>query len=100
MLSVGTIRLKIGSVLAERVRQGEVGGCTALGNSAWRVLQLPVEKPWSALGGPFFCFLAQAGVDNTCRDSISGILGSFWSGGAFSGWRALTVECSLVSGCS
>ena len=39
--------LKIRSVLAERVGQGEVGGSTALPNSAcWR-LQLPVEKPWS-----------------------------------------------------
>ena len=51
--------LKIGSVLAERV--GEVGGCTALADSAW---QLPVEKPWSMLGGPFVCLLAQTGVEN------------------------------------
>ena len=36
---------KIGSVLAERVGQGEVGGCTPLTDSAWRPLQLPVEKP-------------------------------------------------------
>ena len=27
--------LKIGSVLAERVGQGEVGGCTTLADSAW-----------------------------------------------------------------
>ena len=26
-------------------------------------------------------------------------LGSFQSGGALSGWRALTIECSLMSGC-
>ena len=56
--------LKIGSALAERVGQGEVGGCTALGDSAWRRLQLPVEEPWSMLGGPFVCFLAQTGVEN------------------------------------
>ena len=37
--------LMIGSALAERVGQGEVGGCTALADSAWRRLQLPVEKP-------------------------------------------------------
>ena len=30
--------LKISSALAERVGQGEVGGCTALANSAWRLL--------------------------------------------------------------
>ena len=41
-LSVGTIRC----VLAERVGQGEEGGCTTLANSAWRLLQLAIEKPW------------------------------------------------------
>ena len=55
--------LKIGSALAERVGQGEVGGCTALADSAWRWLQLPVEKPWSMPGGPFVWFLAQTGVE-------------------------------------
>ena len=72
--------LKIGSVLAEKVGQWEVGGCTALPDSAWRQLQLPVEKPWSMAGGPFVCFLAQTGLEtplSPCRDSISGILGSF-----------------------
>ena len=34
-----------------------------------------------------------------CRGSISDILGSFQSGGALSCWRALTIECSLMSGC-
>ena len=56
--------LKIGSALVERVGQGEVGGCTTLADSAWRLLQLAVEKPWSAPGGPFVCFLAQTGVEN------------------------------------
>ena len=56
--------LKIGSALAERVRQGEVGGCTALANSAWQLLQLAIEWAWSALDGPFFCFLVQTGVEN------------------------------------
>ena len=36
--------LKIGSALAERVGQGEVGGSTVLLGSAWWRLQLPVEK--------------------------------------------------------
>ena len=35
-----------------------------LGDSAWRLLQLAVEKPWSAPGGPFICFRAQMGVEN------------------------------------
>ena len=34
--------LKIGSALAERVGQGEVGGYTPLADSAWWRLQLPV----------------------------------------------------------
>ena len=49
--------LKIGLALAERVGQGEVGGRTALADSAWWRLQLPVEKLWLP-GGPFVCFLA------------------------------------------
>ena len=58
--------LKIGSTLATRewVRQGEVGGCTALADSAWRLLQLAVEKPWLMPGRPFVCLLAQTGVEN------------------------------------
>ena len=55
--------LKIGSGLAERVGQGEVGECTALADSAWPLLQLPVEKPWSMPGGTFVCLLAQTGVE-------------------------------------
>ena len=43
--------LKIGSVLTERVGQGEVGGSTALPDSAWWWLQLPVANPWSMSGG-------------------------------------------------
>ena len=44
---------KIGSALAERVGQVDVGGYTALPDSAWWQLQLCVEKPWSRMGGPF-----------------------------------------------
>ena len=44
--------------------QGEVGGSTTLPDSAWWRLQLPVEKPWSMMGGPFVCFLARTGVEN------------------------------------
>ena len=54
--------LKIGS---ERVGQGEVGGYTPLADNAyWQQLQLAVEKPWSVLGGPLVCFLAQKGIEN------------------------------------
>ena len=37
---------------------------TALADSAWQLLQLPVKKPWSMPGGPFVCLLAQTGVEN------------------------------------
>ena len=56
--------LIIGSVLAESVEQGEVSGCTALGDSAWWLLQMASEKAWSVLDGPFFCFLEQTSVEN------------------------------------
>ena len=56
--------LKVGSALAERMGREEVGGCHPEGDSAWWLLQLAVEKPWSVPGGPFVCFLAQTGVEN------------------------------------
>ena len=88
--------------VSRRVGQGEVGGCTTLGDTAWRLLQLAIERAWSVLDGLFFCFLVQTGIENgpfTCRNSISDFLGSFQSGGAFSGQRALTIKCSVMSGC-
>ena len=42
--------LKIGSVLAERVGQEEVGGCHLEGDSAWRLLQLAVKKALVSTG--------------------------------------------------
>ena len=56
--------LKIGSAVAERVGQGEVGGSTTLADSAWRLLQLAIERAWSALYGPFFCLLVQTSIEN------------------------------------
>ena len=44
--------------------QGEVGGCTALADSAWWQLRLSVETLWSMTGGLFVCFLAQTGIEN------------------------------------
>ena len=44
--------LKIGYALAERVGQGEVGGCTALADSAWRLLQLAKKKGLVSAGCP------------------------------------------------
>ena len=64
VISRHNLFLKIGSALAERVGQGEMGGSSALADSAWWWLQLPVEKSWSMTDGPFVCFLAQMGVEN------------------------------------
>ena len=103
MLSVGAIRFQdIGSALAKRVGQGEVGGCTALADSTWRLLELPVEKPWSMPGGPFVCLLAQTGIENA-PFTLYGLY--FWHFRQLlvrrnvSSWRALTIECSLMSEC-
>ena len=40
----------MGSALAEMVGQGEVSGCTALGDSALGAVVLAVEKLWSTPG--------------------------------------------------
>ena len=77
-----------------------MGGYHPEGDSAWRLLQLAVEKPWSMPGGPLFCFLAQTGLENPCKGSISDVLGGFQlqSRGALSGRMAFTIACSLMSG--
>ena len=38
-------------------------------------------------------------IKTTPWDTISGTVGHFWSGGAFADGRALSIECSLLSGC-
>ena len=63
MLSVAQSVLKIGSALAERVGQEEVGGSTALADRAWQLLQVPIERAWSVLDGPL-CFLVQTSIEN------------------------------------
>ena len=68
MMPFGVVRFwpryQLAQSIAERVGQGEVGGWTALTDSAWWRLQLPVEKALVKPGGPFVCFLAQTGVEN------------------------------------
>ena len=46
---------------------------------------MPVEWLWLALAGPFVTLLAQFGIETApflCMETISGIVGSFLSGGA------------------
>ena len=64
MLSFDAIRFEDMFCTSRKGGTGEVGGYTAMHDSAWWWLQLPIEKPWSVTGGPFVCFLAQTGVEN------------------------------------
>ena len=88
---------------AERVGQGEVGGCYLLGDSTWQLLGLSVERPWSALGGLFLSSFAQTSLQNTPL-SLQGL--HFWHCRQFSIWTcayqlsALTIESSVMSECS
>ena len=62
----------------------------------WQLSRLAIERPWLVLAGPFLTLLAQT---TTPWDTVSGTVGHFRSGGAFADGRALTIECSLISGC-
>ena len=58
MLSVGVIHFEVRFCTCRK------GGCTPLGDSAWWLLQLAVEKRDQCLVGFFGYFLAQTGVEN------------------------------------
>ena len=60
-----SVRLLTGSVSAERVGQGEVGGVTRRVTCTCWLLWLSVEMPWLALGGPILALFAQIGLENT-----------------------------------
>ena len=68
------------------------------GDSAWQLLQLAVEKSWSAPGWVNF-LLCCANWPTKCSFHLVDILYNFQSGEVFSGRRALTMECLLMSGC-
>ena len=58
---------------------------------------------WLALPGPFLTLLAQMGIETSplpLQGHHSGTVGSFQSGGAFTGRRALVIESLLINGCS
>ena len=59
MLSVGAIHSedRFCTALAERVGQGEVGGCHPEGESAYQLLLLAEENPWSSPAGHCSDFL-------------------------------------------
>ena len=73
-----------------------MGGCHPEGNSGWWLLQLVVETPWSM---PLFsCTDRPRKYSFHLVGAPFDILASFQSQGALSGWRVLTIECSLMSG--
>ena len=57
--------LKIGFALAKKAGQVEVGGFQHGVLCTWQLPWLAVEKPWSALAGPFLTLLAQTGSRTT-----------------------------------
>ena len=86
--------LKIGSLLAEKLGWGEMAGivmtCRAHGGC--------LAGCRKALVGTGWAISLLFSVNKLCRGSISGTVGSFQSGEAFAGQRALTTVGSLMSG--
>ena len=90
------------SVSAERVGQGEVGGCT------WRVhtvrpsLDPALETPWLALGGPLLSSYAWTGWEN-CPLALHNahfLQASFFPSLASDYWpTAVTIASLLMGGC-
>ena len=74
-----------------------MGGCTALADSAWRWLQLPVDKPWSMRGEPFVCFHAQTGVEKCSLHLVGTPLLAFLA--AFSPEKRSLVRGSQICNC-
>ena len=57
--------LHAGSVSAERVGQGEVGGVTGRVLCTWWLLGLALKRPWLVPGGPPHTLTAWTGLENT-----------------------------------
>ena len=58
MLSVGAIRFEDRFCASRKGGTRGGGWVHPEGDSAWQLLQLAVEKPWSVLDGPFVCMLS------------------------------------------
>ena len=97
MLSVGANRFEDRFCASKKLGEGEVDGFTQEYHAHGSCLR---EKPWSEMAGPFLTLLAQTGSGTNplpCRGTISESVGSFQSGGALAGRRALTIESSPMS---
>ena len=66
------------------------------------LVAMAVERPWSAPTGPLLSPLAQVGIETAPLAFLGApfvTIGSFQSGEAFAGRRALTIVSLLMSGC-
>ena len=81
MLSVGTIGFE------DRFCASRKGGCITLADSAWRLLQLAIERAWLVLDGLFFCFLVQTSIENG-PFTLYGL--HFWLFSQLSVWRSVS----------
>ena len=63
MLSVGAIRFEDRFCDSKKGEMGEVGWHSHDMTCTWRLSWLAVERPWSALAGPFLYFFAQTGIE-------------------------------------
>ena len=96
-------RLRAGSASAERVGQGEVGGVTGGVLCTWWLLGLALKRPWLVPGGPPHALTAWTRLRKTllspCRGLDSCKKGCLVSERGV--WQpiALTITCSLMSGC-
>jgi len=62
MLLVGAIHFEDKFVLAKKC-DGEVGGHSH--DMPWTYIAAALERPWSALSGPFLTLLSQIGTETT-----------------------------------
>ena len=73
MQKLTSVHLRAGSVPAERVGWGELGGVTHRVTCTWWLLGLAVQGPWLGPGRPIFALAAWTGLENaTLREDYLG----------------------------
>ena len=78
-----------------------MGGCHLEGDRVWKLFQLAVKKSTMQVDNfsPFLYKRVFKMLLSPRRGSTSGTAGSFQSKGTYSGQKAVSIECSLMSGC-
>ena len=91
-----SVRLHVGSLLAEKMGQGEVGGVTRRVTCKWWQLGLAVKVPWLGLDEPILALTASTGLENVLSPGREDCLGS--EGVLLRSWvRLLRLEVDLGS---